>query len=73
MPKHTDMIIPFTPCHPNKTFNAALRCLTNLLNTFYGSSFRPDNSLFKQKHVSYFTLYCELYMTTWKKKCICNL
>lgn len=30
---------------------------------------RPDDGLFKLKRVACFTLYCELSMTTWKKKC----
>ena len=33
-------------------------------------SYRPDNGLFKPKHVAYFTLYCELCMTTWINKYI---
>ena len=28
---------------------------------------KPDNGLFKPKHVAYFTLYCELCTTAWEK------
>jgi hypothetical protein len=36
------------------------------------SSYKPNDGLFKPQHVSHFTLYYELYRSTWKKKYICN-
>jgi hypothetical protein len=31
------------------------------------SAYRPDDDLFEPKRVVSLTLYCELFMTTWKK------
>jgi len=39
------------------------------------STYMPDDDLLEPKHVASLTLYCGLFMTTWKKKCIyteCN-
>ena len=33
----------------------------------------PDDGLFKPKHIAYFTSYCELCMTTWRKKCTVSM
>ena len=43
-------------------FNYNVRTLLDFAN-------RPDDGLFKLKHVACFTLYRELCTTTWKKKC----
>ena len=32
-----------------------------------------DDGLFKLKHVAYFTSYCELCMTAWRRKYICKV
>ena len=34
------------------------------------SAYRPDDDSFETKHVAFLTLYCELFMTAWEKKCI---
>jgi hypothetical protein len=36
------------------------------------NTYRPADGLFKPKHITCFTLYCEMCKTTWKKKYIDN-
>jgi len=48
--------------YSTKEFNYNERTLSDFAN-------RPNDGLFKLKHLACFTSYCELSTTTWKKKC----
>ena len=66
------MIIPFTPCHPNdNNSNAALRYLNNVLNHFYYSSFRPDNSVFNKTVILFNFVLLAVVDYLEKEICLC--
>jgi hypothetical protein len=54
----------------NIYINIFLHMLAFLIISFHCSRYRPDDGMFKLKHVAYFTLYYELCMTDMKKKYI---